>query len=189
MTTAGNARLPGPELVTERLRLRRWRDADREPFAAINADPLVMATLGPLMTREQSDAMLDRIEAQFEQRGFGLWCVDITGAPGRCAGYVGLAVPRFDAPFMPCVEIGWRIASAYWGLGYAPEAARAVLAFAWDELGLDEIVSFTAASNTKSRRVMDKIGLVRDPDGDFEHPNVPMGDRLRPHVLYRGRRP
>jgi RimJ/RimL family protein N-acetyltransferase len=189
VTTAGNDRPLGPALATERLRLRRWRDADREPFAAMNADPLVMATLGPLLSRDQSDALLDRIEAHFEERGFGLWCVDAVGVPGRCIGFVGLSVPRFEAPFLPAVEIGWRIASAFWGLGYAPEAARAVLAFAWDALGLDEVVSFTAAINSKSRRVMDKVGLVRDPDGDFEHPDVPAGDPLRPHVLYRGRRP
>lgn len=188
MTTAGNARRPGPELTTERLRLRRWCDADRAPFAAVNADPLVMATLGPPLDRAQSDAMIDRIEAHFDERGFSLWCVDVLGS-WRSIGFVGLSVPRFDAPFTPCVEIGWRIGSAYWGLGYAPEAARAVLAYAWDVVGLDEVVSFTAATNTKSRRVMDKIGLVRDPDGDFEHPDVPVGDPLRPHVLYRGPRP
>lgn len=185
----GNARLPGPELVTERLRLRRWRAADREPFAALNADPEVMATLGPLLTRAQSDALIDRIEAGFEARGFGLWCVDVTGMPWRCVGFVGLSVPGFEAPFTPCVEIGWRIASAYWGLGFAPEAARAVLAHAWGPLSLDEVVSFTAASNTKSRRVMEKIGLTYDATADFDHPNVAVGDPLRPHVLYRGRRP
>lgn len=180
---------PGPELRTDRLLLRRWRDEDRPLIAAVNADPLVMATLGPPMTRAESDAAIDRTEAFFEQHGYGLWAVELVAEPGSCLGFVGLSVPRFEAAFLPGVEVGWRIASERWGHGYAPEGARAALAFAWDVLGLDEVVSFTAVINTKSRRVMDKVGLVRDPDGDFEHPNVPAGDPLRPHVLYRVRRP
>jgi ribosomal-protein-alanine N-acetyltransferase len=179
----------GPAVRTERLLLRRWRDEDRAPMAAVNADPLVMATLGPLMTRAESDAAIARTEAFFDQHGYGLWAVELLDEPGSCLGFLGLSIPRFAAPFLPAVEIGWRLASGRWGNGYAPEGARAVLAFAWDTLGLDEVVSFTAAINVKSRRVMDKVGLVRDPDGDFEHPNVAMGDPLRPHVLYRVRRP
>ncbi len=179
----------GPELRTERLLLRRWRDEDRAPIAAVNADPLVMAWLGPLMTRDESDAATARTEAFFDQHGYGLWAVELLAEPGSCLGYVGLSVPRFAAPFLPAIEVGWRLASERWGNGYAPEGARAALAFAWDTLGLDEVVSFTAAINTKSRRVMDKVGLTRDPAGDFDHPNVPAGDPLRPHVLYRVRRP
>jgi RimJ/RimL family protein N-acetyltransferase len=110
--------------------------------------------------------------------GFGLWCVDLDG---ECLGFTGLSVPWFRDG----VEIGWRIRSPYWGHGYATEAARAVLAVAFDELALDEVISFTAATNTASRRVMEKIGLTRDFDGDFDHPSVPEGDPLRPHVLYR----
>ena len=168
----------GPELRTERLTLRRWRDDDRAAFHALNSDPAVMATIAPVMDRFQSDAFLDRIEAGFDERGFGLWCVDLDGEP---LGFTGLSVPWFRDG----VEVGWRIRSAYWGRGYAPEAARRVLAFAFDELGLDEVISFTAVINAKSRRVMEKIGLERDADGDFEHPSVPEGDPLRPHVLYR----
>lgn len=186
---AGNGPLPGPELRTERLRLRRWRRADLAPMATMHADPEVMAMLGPPMSRAQSDAMIERVEAHFDEHGFGFWCVEAVGTPWPCVGLVGLAVARFDAPFTPCVEIGWRIARPAWGLGYAPEAARAALAFAWETLGLDEVVSFTAEINERSRRVMDKIGLVRDPGGDFAHPRLVEGDPLRPHVLYRGRRP
>lgn len=166
------------ERRTERLLLRRFREPDREAFADLNSDPAVMATLGAPMTRDESDAFLDRIEANWDEHGFGLWCVDLDG---ECLGFTGLAVPWFRHG----VEVGWRIRSAFWGRGYAPEAARAALAFAFDHIGLDEIISFTAVTNTKSRRVMEKIGLRHDPEGDFDHPSVPEGNPLRPHVLYR----
>lgn len=168
----------GHELRTDRLLLRRWSDDDREAFAEMNADPAVMATIAAPMTRAESDAFVDRIEAAWDERGFGLWCVDLDG---ECLGFTGLAVPWFA----DVVEVGWRIRSSFWGNGYAPEAARAALAFGFNRIGLDEVVSFTAVSNSKSRRVMDKIGLVHDPDGDFDHPSLPHGHPLRPHVLYR----
>ena len=137
-----------------------------------------MATIGPVMDRAESDAFMDRIEQRFDEHGFGLWCVELDG---ESIGFTGLSVPWFRDG----VEVGWRIRSACWGHGYAPEAARAVLAVAFDDVGLDEVISFTAAINAKSRRVMEKIGLTRDPDADFEHPSVPEGSPLRPHVLYR----
>lgn len=172
------------KLTTERLILRRWTAADRAPFAAMNADPAVMATLGALMTGEQSDAFVDRIEACFEEKGWGLWCVEVVGGPS-CIGYVGLwPIPNEVVPDAPA-EIGWRIASAEWGKGYAPEAARTVLADAFGRLGMTAICSITAVTNIKSRRVMDKIGLHHDPTADFEHSRVPVGSLLRPHVLYR----
>jgi RimJ/RimL family protein N-acetyltransferase len=167
-----------PERRTDRLLLRRFRDSDREAFADLNSDPAVMATLAAPMTRDESDAFLDRIEANWDERGFGLWCVDLDG---ECLGFTGLTVPWFRDG----VEVGWRIRSAYWGHGYAPEAGRAALAAGFDQLGLDEIISFTAVTNHTSRRVMDKIGLRYDPEGDFDHPSVPEGNPLRPHVLYR----
>lgn len=177
-----------PEVHTERLLLRGWTDEDRPAFAAVNADPAVMATIGPVLTREQADAFVDRMIAHWAEHGLGLWCVEVDG---ECIGFTGLAVPRFEAWFTPCVEVGWRLASAHWGHGYAPEAARAALAFGFDERGLDEIVSFTAVINHKSRRVMEKLGMTRDPMADFDHPNVapPGWDHLRPHVLYRLDRP
>jgi RimJ/RimL family protein N-acetyltransferase len=171
-----------PTLKTTRLVLRGWTDADRAPFAAINADPAVMATIGPVMSREQSDALLDRIVAGWDERGYGLWCVDLDG---ECIGFAGLNRPWFEAAFTPCVEVGWRLASRHWGNGYAPEAGRAALDFGFDELGLAEIVSFTAVINHKSRRVMEKLGMARDSAADFDHPSVPVGDPLRSHVLYR----
>lgn len=175
-------------IVTDRLVLRRWRDDDGPLMYAINTDPAVMEYLGPPLTREASDALLDRSNTAIDERGFGLFCVEVVGGPA-CIGFLGLAVPRFEAPFTPCVEIGWRLASDQWGRGYAPEGARAVLAYAFDGLGLDEVVSFTTVANAKSRRVMEKIGLTRDAADDFDHPNLAPGDPLRPHVLYRGRRP
>jgi RimJ/RimL family protein N-acetyltransferase len=166
------------ELRTRRLLLRRWRDDDRSAFHALNSDPAVMATIGPVMSRSESDAFMNRIEQRFGERRFGLWCVDLGGEP---IGFTGLSVPWFRDG----VEVGWRIRSEHWGQGYAPEAATECLRYAFEEIGLDEVISFTAVTNVKSRRVMEKIGLVRDADGDFDHPGVPEGSPLRAHVLYR----
>lgn len=168
----------GVELTTARLRLRHWRDADRAAFHALNSDPAVMATIGPVMSRAESDAFMNRIEQRFSEHPFGLWCVDLHG---EAIGFTGLSVPWFRDG----VEVGWRIRSEHWGRGYAPEAARECLRYAFGELELDEVISFTAETNDKSQRVMKKVGLVRDYAADFEHPSVPVGSPLRPHVLYR----
>src|SRR5438445_7705517 len=160
------------ELHTDRLRLRRWRPADGAPFAALNADPRVMEHFPATLSREESDARAARIEAHFEQHGFGLWAVEIPNVT-RFAGFIGLSVPRFEARFTPCVEIGWRLAAEHWGRGYATEGAHAALAFGFDTLGLDEIVSFTTAGNLPSRRVMKRLGMRHDPADDFDHPALP----------------
>lgn len=170
-------------LETERLVLRRWRDTDRDVFHDLNADPTVMAAIGPVMSRAQSDAFLNRIEERFDTLGFGLWCVEFDG---EAIGFTGFMVPWFREG----IEIGWRIRSRFWGRGFAPEAASACLddAFARVDdggMGLDEVISFTAVTNVRSQRVMAKIGMRRDPLGDFDHPGVPVGDPLRPHLLYR----
>ena len=162
---------------TERLVLRQWRDQDREPFAALNADPVVMEHFPSTMTREASDAFVDFNIATIAARGWGLWAVE---ADGEFIGFVGLNEPNFR----PGVEIGWRLAREAWGHGYATEAARAVLAFARDELGLDEVISFTSTTNVRSQRVMERIGMTHDPADDFDHPRVD-DPRLRRHVLYR----
>lgn len=176
------------EMTTERLVLRRWRDEDRDPFAALNADPEVMEHFPAPLTREQSDALVDRIEAHLDEHGWGLWAVEVRES-GRFCGFTGLARATFEAHFTPAVEVGWRLARWSWGHGYATEAARAALAHGFDRLGLDEIVSFTTTTNLRSQAVMQRLGMVRDEAGDFDHPNVPEGHRLRPHVLYRLRRP
>ena len=162
---------------TERLLLRQWREEDREPFAALNADPVVMEHFPSTMSREASDAFVDFNIRTIDERGWGLWAVD---AHGTFIGFVGLNEPNF----MPGVEIGWRLARDAWGHGYATEAAQAALAYARDELGLDEVISFTATTNLRSRKVMERIGMTHDPKDDFDHPRVD-DPRLRRHVLYR----
>jgi ribosomal-protein-alanine N-acetyltransferase len=174
-------------LETERLVLRRWRPDDRGPFAAMNADPEVMEYLGPLLTRDESDALVERIEAQFDELGYGLWAVQVRET-GVFIGFTGLALQTFPAHFTPAVEVGWRLARPAWGHGYASEAARAAVTYGF-HAGLDEIVSITSTTNLRSQRVMQRIGMTRDPDDDFVHPNRPPGDALAPHVLYRIRRP
>jgi ribosomal-protein-alanine N-acetyltransferase len=171
------------ELRTRRLLLRQWRDADLEPFAALNADTEVMRYFPRGLDRAESDALAGRVRAQIEARGWGLWAVELR-ASGAFAGFVGLSEPAFEARFTPAVEAGWRLGRAFWGYGYATEAARAALAFGFDELELDEIVALTSTVNVRSRWVMERLGMRHDPADDFDHPLVD-SDELRPHVLYR----
>ena len=171
-------------LATERLFLRPWRESDREPFARINADPVVMQHFPAPLSRAESDAVVDRIEAHFRQRGFGPFAAELRDEH-TFIGFIGLSVPSFDAHFTPCVEIGWRLAAAYWGRGLATEGALAVKQYGFETLALDELVSFTVPANIGSRRVMEKIGMTNDPADDFDHPNLPEGHPLRRHVLYR----
>lgn len=173
-----------PALRTERLHLREWRDTDLAPFAALNADPAVVEYLAGALTRAQSDALAARIREHFERHGFGAWAVEVPRVT-EFAGFIGLAIPSFEARFTPCVEIGWRLAREHWGRGYATEGARAALAFGFEQLDLAEIVSFTAVANQRSRTVMERIGMRRDPSDDFDHPELPPDHPLRRHVLYR----
>lgn len=143
-----------------------------------------MEHLPAALSRAESDAMITRMEEHFERQSFGAWAVEIPGAT-PFAGFIGLFVPRFEAHFTPCVEIGWRLDEPYWGHGYATEGALAVTTFGFNVLHLNEIVSFTVPSNTRSRRVMEKIGMTHTPADDFDHPALPVGHRLRGHVLYR----
>ena len=176
---------PAPVLRTERLVLRGWREDDLAPFAALNADPMVMEHFPRLLDREQSDAFVrERIEPHFAERGFGLWAVEVPGV-APFVGFVGLQSPSFDAFFTPCVEVGWRLAAAHWGRGYATEAAHAAVAFGFEVAGLEEIVSFTVPANIRSIAVMERLGMRYD--GEFDHPRVT--GPLRRHVLYRLSRP
>jgi RimJ/RimL family protein N-acetyltransferase len=176
------------ELRTDRLLMRPWRESDREPFAALNRDPLVMEHFPSTLSRTESDRMVDRIEATFAGSGPRLWAVEVLGGPSFI-GFVGLSAPGFAAPFTPCVEVGWRLACAAWGHGYATEAGRAALADGCGRLGLSEIVSFTTATNLRSQRVMQRLGMTRDPADDFDHPRIAVDHPLRRHVLYRVRTP
>ena len=171
-------------LTTGRLLLRRWCDSDRLPFQAMNADPRVMEFMPALLSPEDSDALFVRAERHFECHGFGPFAVELPDEL-TFGGFIGLSMPAFDAPFMPAVEVGWRLAFDCWGRGLATEGARAVVRYGFKELGLDSVVSFTVPGNLRSRRVMEKIGMTHDPRDDFDHPLLPEGHPLRRHVLYR----
>lgn len=174
-----------PVLRTERLVLREWRDSDLAPFAALNADPLVMRYLLGRLTRQESDSFVrERIQPSFAAHGFGLWAVERLDT-AELIGFVGLAEETFPAPFTPAVEVGWRLARAHWGHGFATEAARAAVDHGFSACGLTEVVSMTVPENRRSRAVMERLGMTRDPEDDFDHPLVPPGSPLVAHVLYR----
>lgn len=184
---AFDPRVPSPvTLTTERLTLRPWRDDDADAFAAMNADPVVMAHYPAPQTRAESDASFGRVREHFADRGFGVWATE-ERATGAFVGFVGLSVPRFEAHFTPCVEIGWRLVPGAWGRGYATEGARASLAFGFGTLGLAEIVAMTRPDNARSIAVMHRLGMTRNPADDFEYPYFPPA--FRPHILYRLRAP
>jgi RimJ/RimL family protein N-acetyltransferase len=176
-----------PRLTTARLLLREWRAEDREPFAELNADQRVATFLSRTLDRAASDAFVDRIVAGWRSDGYGLWAVERRD-DGAFLGFIGLAAPAFEAAFTPCVEVGWRLGPTAWGHGYATEGARAALRFGFEDLDLDEIVSFTVPGNLKSRAVMERLGMTRDPSEDFDNPTLPEGHPIRRHVLYRLRR-
>jgi ribosomal-protein-alanine N-acetyltransferase len=171
-------------IETERLFLREWRDTDVEPFIEMNADPVVMEFFPETYTEERTRRFTARIRERWAELGYGLWAVERKDT-ARFIGYVGLWPATFPAHFTPAVEVGWRLAADHWGRGYATEGARAALTYGFETVGLDEIVSFTSGLNVRSWRVMERLGMRRDAGGDFEHPNVPEGHPLRPHVLYR----
>jgi RimJ/RimL family protein N-acetyltransferase len=172
------------ELATPRLRLRQWQDADLAPFAALNADPEVMHHMPRCLERSESDTLAGRYRARIDERGWDLWALERRDE-GRFIGALGLAVVTFPAPFTPCVEIAWRLARSQWGQGLATEAALAVLRFGFETLALTEVLAFTVPENRRSRAVMERLGMRRDPSGDFDHPRLAPGHPLRRHVLYR----
>lgn len=171
-------------MTTDRLILRRWRESDREPFARLNADARVMEFLPGILSVQESNMLADRIEAHFQQHGFGLYAAELRSS-GSFIGFVGLSVPSFQAAFTPCVEIGWRLAADYWKQGLATEGAREIARYGFEILGVPELVSFTVPANTRSIRVMKKLGMSNNPQDDFDHPRLPVGHPLRRHVLYR----
>ena len=171
-------------LTSARICLRQWRADDRDAFAAMNSDARVMEFFPSRLSRSASDTMVDYIQKHFDQHGFGLWAVEAPGV-APFIGFTGLAVPRFSAHFTPCVEVGWRLAFEHWGRGYATEAARLALRYGFGTLALSEIVSYTATTNRRSRALMERLEMRRDPADDFEYPGLPEGHPLRRHVLYR----
>lgn len=168
-------------IETERLYLREWIEKDVPALVAMNKDPQVMHYFPSTLTEAETLAMLERIKAGFKNHGFS-WFACILKETDECIGFVGLSIPGFQAPFTPCVEIAWRLQASHHGKGYATEAAHAVLKYGFEDLGLQEIVSFAPQANTPSRRVMEKIGMTRNPAEDFVHPKYPEGPCF---VLYR----
>ena len=174
--------LPG-----RRVCLRAWRDEDRDPFAAMNADARVMEFFRSLLSRTESDAFVDRIQKHFAEHHFGLWAIEVVGV-APFIGFAGLANASFRSRFTPCVEVGWRLAFEYWGYGYATEAAKLAIHYGFDEHAFSEIVSYTSTANLRSRAVMERLGMHRDPADDFDYPGLPPEHPLSKHVLYRLRR-
>jgi RimJ/RimL family protein N-acetyltransferase len=171
-----------PPASSEKLVLRQWKEADLEPYAAMNADPEVMRYFPAPLTREETAASLERLRRAIDERGWGLWAVEVNG---MFAGFTGLNSPSFSAHFTPCIEISWRFRREFWGRGLASRAAREALRFGFDSLKLAEIVAFTATTNLRSRKLIERLGFERDVGADFAHPSIPEGHVLRRHVLYR----
>jgi len=171
-----------PEIRTERLWLRGWREEDKLPYALLNSDPEVMRHFPSTLSRQQSDEMVESMVVAWERRGYGLWAVERLDTHAF-VGFIGLSAPSWSEH--PCVEVGWRLGRSHWGNGFAPEGARAALAFAFDQVELpdDEVVSFTTTNNLNSQRVMQKLGMRHDATRDFDHPLLPDWEEKR-HVLY-----
>ena len=170
-------------LKTQRLNLRQWRAADCSLFAGLTADPLVMKYFPATLNRASSDALVDYFSASIDHNGWGFWATEIAET-GEFIGFIGINQPSQTLPFSPCVEIGWRLATQYWGKGYASEGAKACLKFAFEELALAEVVSMTPRLNCRSEKVMQRIGM-RDAQQNFNYPAIPEGNELAEHVLYK----
>lgn len=171
-------------LETNRLILRTWTEQDIDPMAAIDQDPEVCKFLPGIGSREATDAGIQTMMKHYEEHGFTFYAVELKSTH-EMIGFLGLKIPSFQAHFTPCVEIGWRLSSKHWNQGYATEGAKAILDYAFTDLNLDEVVSYTVVANQASRRVMEKIGMHRNPNDDFDHPRLEEDSPLKRHVLYR----
>lgn len=170
-------------LLTERLRLRQWQESDYLPFAAMNADPAVMAFYPKTLSVTESDALADMLKQLIATQSWGFWAVEIR-AEKKFIGFVGINRPSYELPVSPCIEVGWRLDKAYWGKGYATEAAKQALRFAFDVLAVDQVYAFTSVGNSRSRAVMERVGMV-NAQHNFDHPIIPAGHPLSEHVLYQ----
>ena len=177
-----------PTIESARLVLRGWRDDDVEPWFDMNADPRVMEFFPGTYDRPKAFSVAALIRAALDANGYGWWVLEPKGGPSF-GGVIALQAVPFEAPFTPAIEIGWRLPFELWGKGYATEGARAALTFAFETLGVEEVVAMTSSLNLRSQRVMERLGMTRDPADDFDHPRIPAGNRLQRHVLYRIRRP
>jgi RimJ/RimL family protein N-acetyltransferase len=173
-------------IETERLILRGWRDSDRAPFHAMSQDERVMATLGPLLWRDESDALIDRIQRILDTHGFTFWAIE-RRSDGAFLGFCGLKPGAEETPIHGEIEIGWRLAHEHWGQSYAREAAQASLDWGWANLEVPSIAAITSVDNVRSWGLMERLGMVRAPGEDFDHPKAI--ERLRPHITYRIVRP
>jgi len=171
------------ELETDRLRLRQWKDSDFPIFAEMNADPIVMEYYPSTLKKQESDEVAKTFQSLILERGWGFWALE-RKSDEKFVGFVGLHEPQPDLPFSPCVEIGWRLAKKYWGEGYATEAAKQALKFAFEVLLLSNVYSFTSVLNLRSRAVMERLNMV-NVNQNFLHPKVPDGSPLKEHVLYK----
>ncbi|KHD08019.1 GCN5 family acetyltransferase [Candidatus Thiomargarita nelsonii] len=171
------------ELKTNQLLLRQWQKEDFPLFAKINYDSVVMEYYPSVLSEDESNAMAHKFESLISERSWGFWAVELIDE-NKFIGFVGLHKPTYELPVTPCIEIGWRLAKEYWGKGYATEAARVALKFAFEELGLNEVYSFTSVSNKKSWSVMVRLGM-QNTGANFEHPIIPESHPLREHVLYK----
>jgi RimJ/RimL family protein N-acetyltransferase len=183
--------IPPELLASPRIRLRQWTEADCAPFAALNADPVVMEHFPATLSRAQSDAAIERFRDSITRNGWGFWAADdLTCGEPRFAGFVGINIPQSpDLPFQPCVEVGWRLARPFWGKGLASEGARLSIRVGFELLGLKEIVAMTQLRNMRSRAVMDRLGMREAIGEEFEHPAVPVDSHARAMCLYRLKRP
>ncbi|KTD60363.1 acetyltransferase [Legionella sainthelensi] len=171
-------------IETDRLVLRTWSNEDVVEYYRINQDPKVIEFLKGSLTMNEVTDFISSMNNQFDELGYTLWAAE-EKTKGQFIGFIGLNLIKWEAPFGQAVEVGWRLGSKYWKKGYATEGARACLKYGFNQCDLKEIVSFTVPANIRSFRVMEKIGMIRDLDGDFAHPNLPLDHRLSKHILYR----
>lgn len=176
--------MSAPSLTTKRLLLRQWKASDLSLFAKMNADTRVMEYFSSTLSISESNALAEKIQKELKEKKYGLWAVEVLGV-APFIGFVGLHYQDFPGTFTPCIEIGWRLAYEHWGKGYAFEAASKVMQYSFQTLKLRELVSFTTAKNQRSRKLMERLGMTRRTEDNFEHPKLPGGHPLRPHVLYR----